>query len=154
MIGAAENVILILALFLTISLEVSSIAKCDSDALFGSYLLTCILQQSKVKPTRTGPEGKETLAQNWKERLSRHLLRPQVQNQWCRWQRKRKLAQSLKNWVFRWKSSSGAHAGHLLTSQLNPRMIARDGTRNYFRSSGTSVTEGFNALHITKYITG
>ena len=59
MIGAAENVILILALFLTISLEVSSIAKCDSDALFGSYLLICIFQQSKVKPTRTGPEGRE-----------------------------------------------------------------------------------------------
>ena len=57
MIGAAENVIL--ALSLTISLEVSLIAKCDSDALFGCYLLIFIFQQSKVKPTRTVPEGQE-----------------------------------------------------------------------------------------------
>ena len=57
MIGAAENVIL--ALSLTISLEVSLIVKCDSDALFGCYLLICIFQQSEVKPTRTGREGQE-----------------------------------------------------------------------------------------------
>ena len=74
MIGEAESVIL--ALTLTISLDFSLIAKYDCDGLFGSYLLICIFQQSKVKHTRTGVE-----AQDGKERLSRHLLRPQVQNQ-------------------------------------------------------------------------